>query len=139
MKLEKLKFRSRTKNFYVESAPENLGIRFIQYDERGEKCIAMIVDNGKEFLLTSKNSDGMLVRPFIPTVQLLLKDGTEPPLEGEDQIEVKTPHNKKMIVRTLAKEERDKGVAVAYEKDGKLWSVALCGAPVDGLLISLAK
>lgn len=133
MKLEKLKFRSKTKNFYVEPVPENLGIRFMQYNEYGEECIAMIIDNGKEFLLSSKNRDGMLINPFIPTTQLLFKD------EVEDQLEVHTPHNKKIIVRARSKEEHDNGVIVAYEKDGMLLSVANCGAPVDGLIISLAK
>lgn len=139
MKLERMKFRSRTKNFYVEPAPENLGIRFMQYDEHGEKCIAMIVDNCKEFLLTSKNDDGLLIRPFNPTTQLLLKDGTEAPLTGEDQIEVKTPHGKKMIVRPILKDNKILSVVVAYEKNDSLWSIAICGAPNDGLLISLAK
>ena len=139
MKIGKIKFKSRTKNFYAEPIPENLGVRFMQYDEHGEECIAMIVDNGDQFLLTSKNRDGMLVRPFMPTVQLLLKDGTEPPLEGEKQIEIKTPYNKKMIVRTLSKENKDSGVVVAYEEDNTLWSICLCGAPLDGLVISLAR
>lgn len=139
MKVEKMKFKSRTKNFYAEPIPENLGVRFMQYDEHGEECIAMIVDNGNQFLLTSKNRDGMLIRPFMPTVQLLLKDGTEAPLDGEDQIEVKTPYGKKMIVRTLSKENKGSGVIVAYEESDTLWSIALCGAPIDGLIISLAK
>lgn len=103
MKIEKIKFKSRTKNFYAEAIPDNSGVRFMQYDEYGEECVAMFVDNGEEFFLTSKNRYGMLVRPFKPTIQLLLKDGTEPPLEGENQIEVHTPYNKKMIVRTLEK------------------------------------
>lgn len=139
MKIEKIKFKSRTKNFYAEAIPDNSGVRFMQYDEYGEECVAMFVDNGEEFFLTSKNRYGMLVRPFKPTIQLLLKDGTEPPLEGENQIEVYTPYNKKMIVRTLEKENRDRGVVVAYEDDDKLWSIALVGAPIDGILISLSK
>lgn len=139
MKIGRIKFKSRTKNFYAEPIPENLGVRFMQYDEHGEECIAMIVDNGDQFLLTSKNRDGMLIRPFMPTVQLLLKDGTEAPLDGEDQIEVKTPYGKKMIVRTLSKENKGSGVIVAYEESDTLWSIALCGAPIDGLIISLAK
>ena len=134
-----MKFKSKTKNFYAEPIPDNSGIRFMQYDNNGEECIAMIVDNGNEFLLTSKNRDGMLVRPFMPTVQLLLKDGTEPPLKGEKQIEIKTPYNKKMIVRTLSKENKDSGVVVAYEEDNTLWSICLCGAPLDGLVISIAR
>lgn len=140
MNPKKMKFKSKTKNFYAESIPhDNSGIRFMQYSEHGEECIAMIVDNGKEFLLTSKNRDGMLIRPFIPTTQLLLRDGTEAPLDGETQIEVKTPHGKKMIVRPLSKDNKDNGVVVAYTEGDTLWSVALCGSPVDGLIISLAK
>ena len=139
MNPKKMKFKSKTKNFYAEPAPGNTGIRFMQYNERGEECIAMIIDNGKEFLLTSKNRDGMLIRPFMPTTQLLLKDGTEAPLTGEEQIEINTSYDKKMIVRTLSKENKDSGVIVAYEESGTLWSVALCGAPSDGLIISLAK
>ena len=81
----------------------------------------------------------MLIRPFMPTTQLLLKDGTEAPLTGEEQIEINTSYDKKMIVRTLSKENKDSGVIVAYEESGTLWSVALCGAPSDGLIISLAK
>lgn len=139
MKVEKIKFMSRKKRFYAEPVPGNLGIRFMEYNERGEECIAMIVDNDKEFLLTSKNRDGMLIRPFMPTTQLLLRDGiTKAPLDGEDQIEVHTPYKKKMIVRTLSKQTKGSGVVVAYEKNGTLWSVALCGAPTDGLIISLA-
>lgn len=138
MKVEKMKFKSRKKNFYVEAIPGNIGIRFMEYSEYGVECIAMIVDNNREFLLTSKNQGGMLIRPFNPTTKLLLKDGTEAPLEGEDQIEVKTPYGKKMIVRTLSKDNKIPGVVVAYEKSGTLWSVALCGAPTDGLIISLA-
>ena len=137
MKVEKIKFMSRMKRFYAEPVPGNLGIRFMEYNERGEECIAMLIDHGKEFLLTSKNRDGMLIRPFMPTTQLLLKDGTEPPLTGESQIEVYTSYGKKMIARTLSK-EKGYGVVVAYEKSGTLWSVALCGAPTDGLIISLA-
>ena len=139
MNPKKMKFKSKTKNFYAEPVPGNLGIRFMQYNERGEECIAMLVDNDKEFLLTSKNRDGMLIRPFMPTTQLLLKDGTEAPLTGEDQIEVNTPYGKKMIVRTLSKKNKGSGVVVAYEESDTLWSVALCGAPTDGLIISLAK
>ena len=139
MNPKKMKFKSKTKNFYAEPIPGNLGIRFMEYNERGEECIAMIVDNDKEFLLTSKNRDGMLIRPFMPTTQLLLKDGTEAPLTGEDQIEVHTSYGKKMVVRTLSKQTKDSGVIVAYEESDTLWSVALCGAPSDGLIISLAK
>ena len=139
MNPKKMKFKSKTKNFYAEPAPGNTGIRFMEYNERGEECIAMIIDNGKEFLLTSKNRDGMLIRPFMPTTQLLLKDGTEAPLTGEDQIEIHTPYHKKMVVRTLSKENKGSGVVVAYEESDTLWSVALCGAPSDGLIISLAK
>lgn len=139
MKVEKIKFMSRMKKFYAEPVPGNLGIRFMEYNERGEECIAMIIDNDKEFLLTSKNRDGMLIRPFMPTTQLLLRDGiTKAPLDGEDQIEVHTSYGKKMIVRTLSKQNKGSGVVVAYEKSGTLWSVALCGAPTDGLIISLA-
>ena len=139
MKIGKIKFKSRTRRFFAEPIPGNLGIRFMEYNEHGEEGIAMLVDNDKEFLLTSKNRDGILIRPFMPTTQLLLKDGTEPLLDGEDQIEVHTIYNKKMIVRTLSKENKDSGVVVAYEESGTLWSVALCGAPSDGLIISLAK
>ena len=57
-----MKFKSKTKNFYAEPAPGNTGIRFMQYNERGEECIAMIIDNDKEFLLTSKNRDGMYIQ-----------------------------------------------------------------------------
>lgn len=139
MKVKKIKFMSRMKRFYAEPVPGNLGIRFMEYNERGEECIAMLIDHGKEFLLTSKNRDGVLIRPFMPTTQLLLRDGiTKAPLDGEDQIEVNTPYGKKMIVRTLSKKNKGSGVVVAYEKSGTLWSVALCGAPTDGLIISLA-
>lgn len=140
MKVEKIKFKSRTKNFYAEPIPSKLGIRFMQYNEHGEECIAMLVDNDKEFLLTFKNRDGMLMRPFKPTTQLLLRDGiTKAPLDGEGQIEVNTPYGKKMIVRTLSKENRGSGVVVAYEKNNTLWSIALVGAPIDGMIISLSK
>lgn len=138
MNPKKMKFKSRTKNFFAEPIPGNLGIRFMEYNERGEECIAMIVDNDKEFLLTSKNRDGMLIRPFMPTTQLLLKDGTEAPLTGESQIEIHTPYHK-MVVRPLSKANKDNGVIVAYEESNTLWNVALCGAPSDGLVISLAK
>ena len=135
----KFKFKSKTKNFYAEPAPGNTGIRFMEYNERGEECIAMLIDNGKEFLLTSKNDDGLLIRPFNPTTQLLLKDGTEAPLTGEAQIEVNTPYGKKMIVRTLSKDNKIPGVIVAYEESGTLWSVAIAGSPVENLIISLAR
>ena len=62
MNPKKMKFKSKTKNFYAEPAPGNTGIRFMQYNERGEECIAMIIDNDKEFLLTSKNRDGMYIQ-----------------------------------------------------------------------------
>ena len=138
MNTNRMQFRSKTKNFFAEPAPGNTGIRFMEYNERGEECIAMIIDNGKEFLLTSKNRDGMLIRPFMPTTQLLLKDGTEAPLTGEDQIEVHTVYHK-MVVRPLSKANKDNGVIVAYEENDTLWSICLCGAPSDGLVISLAK
>ena len=139
MKVEKIKFMSRTKRFCAEPVPGNLGIRFMEYNERGEEeCIAMIIDHGKEFLLTSKNRDGMLIRPFMPTTQLLLKDGTEAPLTGEDQIEVHTSYGKKMVVRTLSKQTKGSGVVVAYEESDTLWSVAIAGSPVENLIISLA-
>lgn len=138
MKVEKIKFMSRMKRFYAEPVPGNLGIRFMEYNERGEECIAMIVDNNREFLLTSKNQGGMLIRPFKPTTPLLLKDGTEAPLTGEDQIEVHTVHGKKMVVRTLSKDNKVPGVVVAYEESGTLWSVAIAGSPVENLTISLA-
>jgi len=138
MKVEKMKFKSRKKKFYVEAIPGNIGIRFMEYSEYGVECIAMLVDNKKEFLLTSKNDDGLLIRPFNPTTQLLLKDGTEAPLTGEDQIEVHTVHGKKMVVRTLSKDNKIPGVVVAYEESGTLWSVAIAGCPVENLIISLA-
>ena len=139
MNPKKMKFKSKTKNFYAEPVPGNLGVRFMEVNGSHKECIAMIVDNDKEFLLTSKNRDGMLIRPFMPTTQLLLKDGTEAPLTGEDQIEVHTSYGKKMVVRTLSKENKDNGVIVAYEENDTLWSICLCGAPSDGLVISLAK
>lgn len=138
MNPKKMKFKSRTKSFCAEPIPGNLGVRFMEVNGSHKECIAMIVDNDKEFLLTSKNRDGMLIRPFMPTTQLLLKDGTEAPLFGEDQIEVHTVYNKKMVVRTLSKENKGSGVVVAYEENDTLWSICLCVAPVDGLVISLA-
>lgn len=138
MNPKKLKFRSKTKNFFAEPIPGNLGVRFMEVNGSHKECIAMIVDNDKEFLLTSKNRDGMLIRPFMPTTQLLLKDGTEAPLTGESQIEIHTPYHK-MVVRPLSKANKDNGVIVAYEESNTLWNVALCGAPSDGLVISLAK
>lgn len=138
MNPKKMKFKSRTRSFYAEPVPGNLGVRFMEVNGSHKECIAMIVDNDKEFLLTSKNRDGMLIRPFMPTTQLLLKDGTEAPLTGESQIEIHTPYHK-MVVRTLSKENKGSGVVVAYEESDTLWSVALCGAPSDGLIISLAK
>lgn len=138
MKVKKMKFKSRKKNFYAEAIPGNIGIRFMEYSEYGVECIAMIVDNNREFLLTSKNQGGMLIRSFKPTTPLLLKDSTEAPLTGEDQVEVKTPYGKKMIVRTLSKDNKVPGVVVAYEKDETLWSIAICGAPTENLIISLA-
>lgn len=138
MKVEKMKFKSKKKNFYVEAIPGNIGIRFMEYSEYGVECIAMIVDNNREFLLTSKNQGGMLIRSFKPTTPLLLKDGTEAPLTGEDQIEINTLYGKKMIVRTLSKDNKIPGVVVAYEKDETLWSIAICGAPTENLIISLA-
>lgn len=139
MNPKKMKFKSKKKSFYVEAAAGNIGVVFVEYNENQETCIAMLIDNGKEFLLTSKNDDGLLIRPFRPTTQLLLKDGTEPSLTGEDQIGINTPYGKKMIVRPLSKDNKDNGVVVAYEECDTLWSVALCGAPTDGLIISLAK
>lgn len=139
MNPKKMKFKSKTKNFYAEPIPGNLGVRFMEVNGSHKECIAMIVDNDKEFLLTSKNRDGMLIRPFMPTTQLLLKDGTEAPLTGESQIEIHTAYGKKMVVRPLSKANKDNGVIVAYEESNTLWNVALCGAPSDGLIISLAK
>ena len=138
MNPKKMKFKSKTKNFYAEPVPGNLGVRFMEVNGSHKECIAMIVDNDKEFLLTSKNRDGMLIRPFMPTTQLLLKDGTEAPLTGEDQIEVHTSYGKKMVVRTLSKQTKGSGVVVAYEESDTLWSVAIAGSPVENLIISLA-
>lgn len=139
MNLKKMNFNSKKKSFCVEAAAGNVGVRFVEYNENQETCIAMLIDNGKEFLLTSKNDDGLLIRPFHPTTQLLLKDGTEAPLTGEDQLEVNTPYGKKMIVRTLSKDKKVPGVVVAYEESGTLWSVAIAGSPIENLIISLAK
>ena len=139
MNPKKMNFNSKKKSFYVEAAAGNVGVRFVEYNENQETCIAMLIDNGKEFLLTSKNDDGLLIRPFNPTTQLLLKDGTEAPLTGEDQIEVNTVHGKKMVVRTLSKDNKVPGVVVAYEESGTLWSVAIAGSPVENLIISLAR
>lgn len=141
MNPKKINFNSKSKTFCVEPIPGNLGIRFMEYNERGEECIAMIVDNDKEFLLTSKNRDGMLIRKFMPTTQLLLKDGTEAPLEDGDQVEVATQFGKKFVVRPLCKDRPGSGVVVAYieGEDPTLWSIALAGAPIDNMVISLAK
>lgn len=139
MNLKKMNFNSKKKSFYVEASAGNVGVRFVEYNENQETCIAMLIDNGKEFLLTSKNDDGLLIRPFNPTTQLLLKDGTEAPLTGEDQIEVNTVHGKKMVVRTLSKDNKVPGVVVAYEESDTLWSVAIADCPVENLIISLAR
>ena len=141
MNTNRMEFKSKTKNFFAEPAPGNIGIRFMEYNEHGEECIAMIIDNDKEFLLTSKNRDGMLIRKFMPTTQLLLKDGTEAPLEDGDQVEVSTQFGKKFVVRPLCKDRPGSGVVVAYleGEDPTLWSIALAGAPIDSMVISLAK
>ena len=138
---KKLKFKSRTKSFCAEPIPGNLGIRFMEVGATKKPCIAMIVDNGTEFLLTSKNDDGMLIRKFMPTTQLLLKDGTKAPLEDDDQIEIVTPFGKKIVVRPLCKNKPGTGVVLAYleGEDPTLWCIALAVAPIENMAISLAK
>lgn len=137
----KMTFESKKKSFCAEPIPGNIGIRFMEVGATQKTCIAMIVDNGTEFLLTSKNDDGMLIRRFTPTTQLLLKDGTKAPLEDGCQVEVVTPFLKKIVVRPLCKDRPGSGVVVAYieGEDPTLWSIALAGAPIDNMVISLAK
>lgn len=53
MNPNRMKFKSKTKNFYAEPIPDNSGIRFMQYDEHGEECIAMIVDNKQYWYFNS--------------------------------------------------------------------------------------
>ena len=141
MNPKKMTFESKKKSFYAEPIPGNIGIRFMEVGATKKPCIAMIVDNGTEFLLTSKNDDGMLIRKFTPTSQLLLKDGTKPPLEDDGQIEFVSPFGKKFVVRPLCKDKPGSGVVVAYleGEDPTLWSIALAGAPVENMVISLAK
>ena len=141
MKIGKINFNSKSKTFCVEPIPGNLGVRFMEVNGSHKECIAMLVDNKTEFLLTSKNDEGMLIRKFMPTTQLLLKDGTEAPLEDGDQVEVSTQFGKKFVVRPLCKDRPGSGVVVAYleGEDPTLWSIALAGAPIDNMVISLAK
>lgn len=143
MNVSHITFKSnKDKNYYVEACPDGLGIRFIEgVPGSGGRCIALIADGGNRFFYTARSENGLVVTKFWPSVQLLLKNGEEAPVDFDGyQIETKTKAGKIIVVRPLCR-GKENGVVIAYyEPDEEiLWSIAMVAAPQDRLLVSLAE
>lgn len=139
MNPKKLTFKSMKRSFVVEAIPDNTGVRILETVNGRTACVGLIVDNDEDFLYASRYQSGMLIQSFITTEPLLLKDGSEPPLEYENQIEVYTTYGKRMVVRPLKRQPPSHGVIVAYEEDNCLWYLATWSAFRDELSVRLSE
>lgn len=137
-----IKFISKNKEYYVEACPDGLGVRFMEGTPGHSTCIALIADGDKNrFFFTARGENGLNIHEFMPSVQLLLRNGEEAPIEFDGpEVETITKFGKKIVCRPLCRGKKN-GVVIAYLEpdDDILWSIAMVSAPDDRLLVSLAE
>jgi hypothetical protein len=126
--------------FRIEPNPDDSGIRVLQNVGERFNWIMTIIDNDNGFAVSNFAPDGTLsLRNFEPKNRLLNIDGTMPPLEVAEQVEVETPYNKKIIVRSLDENYPNTGALVAYSDGVCLYGIALCEVSEAGFRVALAQ
>lgn len=144
MNIPYITFKSnKGKDYYVEACPDGLGVRFIEGTHGNDgHCIALIADGGKNrFFYAARGENGVNINEFCPSVQLLLRNGEEAPIEFDGpEVEAITKFGKRIVCRPLCRGKKN-GVVVAYHEldDDVLWSIAMISAPDNRLLVSLAE
>lgn len=140
MALEQISIHGHGLNFYVESNPDNSGIRLMQKVGEQNIWIMTIIDNGSCFSIANFDMSGQLnLCNFKSENRLFNKDGTMPPLEVDNQIEVNTPYGNKILVRDLDHNNPNTGVIIAYSDGVCLYSIALCEINAGGFRVVLSK
>lgn len=140
MSVERIPINTQSNLYFIEAAASGTGISFSQvYEDGRKKIIATIIDNGTEFILSKISEYGIHIKSFNTDLQTRLIDGTLPPFEIDEQVEVLTKHNRKMIVRNLYDNNESTGVIIIYSDGSTLWSLAICRVYFDSILISLPE
>ena len=118
------------------------GIVISKFSADGRReSVARIIDDGRDFsLLTFSEQNRIHINYLNTNIKTRLKDGSEPPQEVHEQVEIITKHNSKLLIRSLSS-EKDSGIIVLYsDNDSVLWSIALFTLTKnDSLLVSLPK
>lgn len=143
MSVEQIYIKGESKLYVAEQDFVGGGINVSQFFADGrKKSIAKIIDDGTNFiLLTFSEQERIHIDTLNTKVKTRLKDGSEPPLEVHEQVEIITKHNRKLLIRPLCSEE-NYGVIVLYsDDDSVLWSIAIFSleSQSDFVLISLPK
>lgn len=125
--------------FCVEANPDDSGIRFGQVTKNGIVWVATIIDEGNEFCLSTLRDNGIYIEKFNPTAPLIYKDGSTPPYRIPEELEVFTPHNRRIFVRSMYKNTPEKGVIIGYAQNMKLYTLAFCGAGYNRIDISTSR
>lgn len=133
MAVERIDIYTNNACYYAEADPCGLGFRFRQVfpdnPDMEDGWVAAIYDNGENFVFGSMQSEGLSIRVFKTTVPLTFKNGKKAPPIIEDQIEVDTKFNRKMVLRHIYSDKRPTGVIIGCYDRNTLWSVAMCNLP----------
>lgn len=143
MSVEQIYIKGDSKLYIAEKDLVSGGVNICRFNLEGRNTsVAKIVDDGAYFnLVTFPELTKIRIDQLRTDVKARLKDGSEPPQEIHEQIEIVTNHNRKLIVRPVSSKETC-GVIVFYsDEDSVLWSLAYFRlvSPDDSLLISLPK
>lgn len=134
MAIDKIFISDKRCVFCFEANPDNSGVRLVVYRTDGKLTwVATIIDCGDKFVLAISTGNGIEVKSFNPTRELMFRNGQKPPLFVDEQIEVVTQYGKHMLVRYTHSKSNPKGAIISYSDGIKLWSVALCMQENDEL------
>lgn len=143
MSVELIYVKGKSNSFTAEKDLVSGGILISQFFENGRReSIARIIDDGRDFsLMTYSERTGIHIDYLSTDKKTILKDGSVPPQEVHEQVEIITKHNRKLIIRPL-RAENNNGVIILYsDEDSVFWSLAVFSIePItDSVLISLPK
>lgn len=138
--VERIDITSENISFYIEANPDNSGVRFLQETPNGRSVwVATIVANENNFSFATLKPNGIIVHNFSPFSRMVSSDGYAPPLTVNNQIEVKTPFKKEIVVRNVDPNDTSKGAIVGFSDGVCLWNVAFAQVQNDSLSVGLAK
>lgn len=143
MSVELIYVKGKSNSFAAEKDLVSGGILISQFFADGRReSIARIIDDGRDFsLMTYSERTGIHIDYLSTVKKTILKDGSVPPHQVHEQVEIITKHNRKLIIRPL-RAENNNGVIILYsDEDSVFRSLAVFSIePItDSVLISLPK